>query len=103
MKDKVIAFLKTVWADIVDTYKRFKLVFIAVGGIILALEFQKIKTFILVYMGQKEIDSANKQDQILSSKESTANQQADALVKEANELPSKQAQVNEDWYKGTKK
>jgi hypothetical protein len=67
---------------------------LAIAALVIALEFQKLKEFLLVYMGQKQIDNAKKEDSTLATKETTENTQANALVQKAKDEP-----VDADWYK----
>lgn len=97
MLDKVKSFLSTIGTDLKDTWNRSKMVILAVGALILALEFRKLKEFLLVYAGKKEIDKDKKEDSQLKAKEDSANAQADALVKQAKEEPSKETPVGDDW------
>lgn len=66
MLSKLKAVLISVWADVCDTYKRVKVYLLALLAIVAIWEWRKIKEALLVRMGQKQIDSANKQDQKLS-------------------------------------
>lgn len=93
MLSKLKAVLVSVWADICDTYKRVKVYVIAILAVIAIWEWQKIKAVLLVKFGQKQIDSANKQDQKLATQEAQENQQADALVKKSGNEPAE-----DDWY-----
>ncbi len=99
MIEKLKAGLTVLKNDLGDTWNRCKIFILAVGALILALEFQKILTAFLVWMGQRELKNANKQDEALKTQENDLNTQADKLVKEAQELPSKDKPVSEDWYK----
>ncbi len=93
MLSKLKAVLATIWADIVDTYKRVKVYVLALLAIVAIGEWQKIKAALLVKFGQKQIDSANKQDQKLATQEAQENQQADALVKKSGN-----ESAEDDWY-----
>jgi|ERR1035437_1169885 hypothetical protein len=96
--------LKVLWATVKnqskDIWNRSKMFIIAIGAIILAIEFQKIKQALIVYAGKKEIEKDKAKDSVLASQENTANAQADALVQKAQEEPSKEQPVSDDWYKG---
>lgn len=94
MLSKLKAVLISVWADVCDTYKRVKVYLLALLAIVAIWEWRKIKEALLVRMGQKQIDSANKQDQKLSAQEAQENQQAEALVKKSGNEPAE-----DDWYK----
>lgn len=101
---KLKAILSSIWADIVDTYKRIKIYFLGILAILAVIEWQKIKEALLAYGAQKDVSKAKKQDQTLSQQESAENQQANTLVQQANKLPSQEQPVTDvDWYKKDKK
>ncbi len=102
MLDKLKALWTTVKAQLADIWNRSKIFLLAIVGLVLALEFQKLKEFFLAYMGQKEINKAETKDQNLASQENTTNVQADVLVKDAQELPKEEKPVDDDWYKKQK-
>jgi len=102
----MLAKLKAAWtiakSQLADIWNRSKVFVITVGALILALEFQKIKEALLVYAGKKEIQKDKKEDQALATQEKTENAQADAMVKEAQQLPGQEPPVQPDWYKDKK-
>jgi len=101
---KLKAIAATVWADVVDTYKRCKIILLAVGACIVYLEFNKIKEALLVSGEKKEMASDNKQDQALATKEKTENDAANVLVADANKLGQQSTTpVDPDWYEKDKK
>jgi hypothetical protein len=91
---KVKTVAATVWADFCDTWKRIKVFAIAVGAAILYFEWEKVKAALILYAGKKEIQSDQKQDQVLAQKEASDNQQADALVQKAQN----EKNPGDDWY-----
>lgn len=95
-------FFKAVYADLVDTYERLKIVIFAVLALIGYLEFDKIKDAVIVYSGKKEIQNDQKKSDALGIQETQENQQADALVKQAQDLPKQEQPVTDSWYKDTK-
>lgn len=101
MSAKIKAFLATVWADTVDTWKRVKLYVLGILAIVAVLGFQKIKDAFLAYSGKKEIENDQKKDQTLATQEKKANDSADQLVKEADALPSQEQPVKDGWEKNT--
>ncbi len=84
----------TVWNDIKDTYSRFKIVIYGILLAIVYLEWNRIKVALLMAGGKKELTSAKKEDAALTQIEKTDSQQADALVKKAQNEPSQP----DDWY-----
>jgi len=98
--------MKSIWgsikADSVDTYRRIKIVLIAIAAILLAIEYKKIKEAILIYMGNRLIKNTKKESYELQTQVNTLNNQANQMVKEAKELPSQEKPVDANWYKGEK-
>ena len=94
---KIKAFFVAVGSDFADTWKRIKVLVFAIAGLIVYLEFSRIKDAIIAYNGKKEIDSTQKQDDKTQVQEDANNKQADALVTQANALPSQEQPVTEDW------
>ena len=88
--------LKAIWAIIVaqvkDIWNRSKIFILAIAALIITLEFQKLKELIIVYLGNKELKNDKKEDATLAAKESSENQQADILVKKAQN-----ESADDDW------
>lgn len=82
----------TLWSD----HKVFLIIF---GVLIIIAKFSNIMIYILSYLSKKELDNAVKKDGQLKDEQNAANNAANALIKEADELPSKQTPVTPDWYK----
>lgn len=99
MLDKIKAAFVIIKADLADTWNRSKMYILAIAALIIALEFRKLKEFLLVYQGQQEIKKDNKEDKDLKAKEDSYNQQADALVKKAGEEKNSEKPVTDDWNK----
>lgn len=81
------------WSDTIDTYKRVKILLLAILGAVIYFEWAKLKALWLVKAGQSELKSDNKQDQALAQKENQDNQQADVLVTKAQNEPN----PGDDW------
>lgn len=99
MLDKIKSILLAVQSDLKDIWNRSKIAILAIIGVILAIEFNKLKEYITIYMGKKEIDNAKKEDETLAKQEKTANSEADVLVKQAEDLPKQEPEVDLDWNK----
>lgn len=99
MLSKFKALWATLTAQLADIWNKSKMYILAVVAIIAALEFRQLKEWFIAYSGQKEIDKDKKKDQTLATTEQTDSAQADALVKQAQDLPAQQQPVGEDWYK----
>jgi hypothetical protein len=98
MKAKLQALLSTIGSQLADIWNRSKMFLLAIAALVIALEWEKLKEFMLVYMGQKEIQKDQKTDQKLSAQESSENTQANTLVQQAQQLPSTEQPISEDWY-----
>lgn len=96
---KIKALCSIAGSQLVDIWNRSKMYLLAILGIVLALEFRQLKEFFLAYSGKKEVQKDQQKDQQLKTEENTAIAQADALVKQAQQEPSKEEPVNDDWYK----
>ena len=70
---------------------------IAFAAIFIVIEFQKIKAYFLTQAAKNEIKEDNKADVSLAKTETSENDQANALVQEANDLPASQPPVTDDW------
>lgn len=92
IQDKLKLDAKTLWNE-------HKLFFIICGALILLVKFRDIAIDLLVSGGKKELDNAKKEDQSLASDEAKAKAQADQLVQQAQEEPSKEGPIGDDWNK----
>lgn len=99
MKAKLASIWTSIKADAEDTWNRSKIFLLAIAALIIALEFQKLKEFLLMYMGKKEIANSEKEDQQLAAQEHMKNTQADILVKQAENLPSTEHPIKDGWEK----
>lgn len=90
---------KTFSAILKDMWSKYGILFILVGIGLLIAKFGNIATSLLAAASKKDVENAQKTDAQLKSQEDAANQQADALVKKADELPAQQGTVTDDWYK----
>jgi hypothetical protein len=99
MKAKLQVLLSTIGSQLADIWNRSKMFLLAIGAVLIALEWQKIKEALLVYAGQREIKKDKVEDANLAKQESAANTQADALVKDAESLPTQEKPVDDDWNK----
>lgn len=99
MKNKLLVIWETIKAQLADIWNRSKIFLLAILAIILAVEWNRIKIFVLNYLGQREIKSDEKKDSVLAAKESEDNAKADALIADAQKLPSQQTTISDDWNK----
>lgn len=91
---KIKIFFNSLGGQLLDIWNRSKIFLIAIGALLLALEFKKIKEALLLYAGKKEIQTDEKQDQVLADKEHKDSGDADKLVQK-----SKEESADDDWYK----
>jgi cell division protein FtsL len=99
MVDKLKLFYNGLISQLKDIWNRSKVFIIAIGAAVIYLEWNRIKEAFQVYMGQKELNSTNKKDQSLETQENNANAQANSLIQAAQNLPSKEKPVTDDWNK----
>src|SRR5271165_2767383 len=97
------AILQAFWAkvnqDIKTIWAQDKVFLIAFGALILTIKFRDIIIDLLVSSAKRIFTKAQSQNSQLQQQENTANAQADQLVKEAQQLPSTEKPISEDWYK----
>lgn len=102
--------LKQFFADLEERAKQdWKLIWnsskgyiIAFGALIAVIKFREIIISLLVSGAKKIDENAKKQDAVLVAQENKANDEANALVKQAQEEPSKEKPVTDDWNKDAK-
>lgn len=93
---------KTIFATVKDLWGKYSLFFTTVGLLLLAAKFSNVLMDLLNSASKKDLQNAQKTDIVLKAKEETANQQADALVKQAEDLPKQEGTVQDDWFKKDK-
>ena len=84
--------IKALWA-------KYGILFILVGIGLIALKFGSVAMDVLGGSSKKDLQEAQKTDAELKAKEDATNKQADALVKDAADLPKTEGQVDDDWDK----
>lgn len=92
LKEKFEMSLSDLWSN----HKIFLIIF---GILIVTWKFRSILIDLLISDSKKTMDDAKKKDGDLASQENKAKSDADALVKKAQEEPSKQKSVDDDWYR----
>ena len=91
--EKITGSVKYLW----ENDKIFLIVF---GVIILIAKFSSVIIEFLAFQSKQAVDDAVKQDEKLKAQEDAHKALANALVKQANELPSQQKPVtDENWDK----
>lgn len=89
----------TLKAAVKDLWSKYSIFFIVVGALILIAKFGDLAMDFLGWKSKKELDQAIKTDDKLKAEENAANQQANDLIKKANELPKTEGKVDENWDK----
>jgi phosphate uptake regulator len=86
------SFFKGIW----DSSKG---VIIAIVSIFLVVKYKELLMQYLVASSKKTVDKAEAKSDQLQQQETQANNAADALVKQASELPALEQPVSADWNK----
>lgn len=84
------------WKIIWDSGKGF---FFAAGILILIVKFRDIIIDILLNSAKRLFSNATKKDAVLDNQETKDNNAANALVDQANKLPSNETPTSDDWNK----
>jgi hypothetical protein len=75
-------------------------IFLFIFGVLVVIaKGSSIMISLLAAKSKIEVASATKVSDILKAQEAADNAAADALVKQANDLPSQQKPVADDWFK----
>ena len=80
-----------------DLWGKYGIFFVLIGILLLVAKFNDVIMDLLGWSSKKDLQKAEKTDVQLKAQEDAANQQADALVKKANDLPSQEGKVDENW------
>jgi hypothetical protein len=86
-------------ATVKDLWAKYSIFFIIVGILLLVAKFGDIAMNVLAWKSKKDVEEATKTDTRLRAEENTANQQANDLVKQAQDLPKTEGKVDENWNK----
>lgn len=98
--DQFLLKLKTPIAKLWENNKIFLICF---GLLILVIKFQDVIFDFLVKSSKKLVEDSAKKDQELKQEQDQANNQANQLVQEAQDLGNNRPAVDENWYKNEKK
>lgn len=101
--DQVTGFFEGIKSSVRDLWAKYSIFFIVVGIMLLFAKFGSSLMDLIAYFSKKTLEDAQKKDGQLKTQEDAANQAANQLRKEANELPKTETPVDEDWYKNGKK
>lgn len=99
IKDALSAFNARLKADLSFMWQEDR-VFLFIFAIIIAIaKGSSLLISFWTMRSKQEVNAATKQNAVLQAQETAANDQANALIKQANELPAQQMPVNENWDK----
>jgi hypothetical protein len=82
-----------------DLWGKYGVLFLLVGLFLLVAKFSDVIMDILGWSSKKDLQKAQATDTTLKAEADAANQQANDLVKKANELPNQEGTVDADWDK----
>lgn len=103
MSDPTDANVKTFWqkvtGDVTYLWENDKIFLVVFGVLILVAKGSSLIIDLLAYRSKQEVDSATKQDAVLKAQEDAHKAAANALVKQADALPSQEKPVDENWDK----
>lgn len=85
--------------DAKDLWNNHKIFFIVFGLLVLIYKFRDILIDLLIAGGKREMESAKDKDGQLAGQENQAKTEADKLVEQAKQEPSKETPVDDNWYK----
>jgi hypothetical protein len=82
-----------------DLWAKYGILFVLIGLGLAILKFNDAIMDVLGWSSKKDLQSTMKTDAQLKAQEDATNNQADVLVKDAEELPGKEGAVDDDWDK----
>lgn len=95
--------LKAIWAKVKEQvagiWDKDKGIFFLVALVALIVKFRDLIIDILVNSAKRVKENADKKDEKLAAEEIDLKKQADQAVQDAQNEPSKQQPVDDDWYK----
>lgn len=101
MIEKLKAFWSKIESDAAELWAKDKVFFIAFIGLIAVAKFRDVLIQLIVGSAKRLVDDTQKKSDALSGEETKANDQANALVKDAEQkaADAQATTVDEDWYK----
>ena len=97
--EQAVGFFGNLKGQIKDLWSKYGLLFIIVGVALLVMKSSNFIMDLIASISKKDVQKAEKQDAKLKNEEDSAKTQADALVKQAEDLPSQEKPVDENWNK----
>jgi hypothetical protein len=99
-------FFKGLWARAQADFKYLwdndRIFLVIFGVLVVVAKGASLMISFLAAKSKAEVAVATAESNILQAQETAANQQADALVKQANDLPATQTPVDANWDKKDK-
>ena len=89
--------METIKSALKSLWNNMKVVVLAIGAILVAINLNKLRSMITLFMGKKELENADKKDVVLKTEQAELNDTANQLVSDAQSLPGKQESVGLDW------
>ena len=80
-------------------WREYRAFFIVFGILILIVKFREVIISLLLDNAKQTINTAEKKDEQLKTQENQANDAANALRKQADDLSNNQPVVDENWNK----
>ena len=102
LKDSLTLFGTRLRADLKLMWENDRIFLFIFGVFILIAKGSSIMISLLAAKSKAEVAATTVASNVLQAQETADNNQADALVKQANDLPSQQKPVGDDWYKAKK-
>lgn len=103
MGDKIKAVLQAFWlklnTNLGELWQSSKWFVILFGIVILIIKFHTVLIDILISNANRIFSSATKTSDASQARENQDNQQANALIQDANSLPGQQKPIDENWNK----
>lgn len=96
-------FFKSLWArlntDLQYLWTNDKIFLVVFGVFIVLAKGSSLLIDLLANLSKSEVNAANKQDATLRAEETKNNNEANALIDQANALPGQEKPVDENWDK----
>lgn len=97
--EQIKGFGASMVSSVKELWGKYSIFFIIVGALLLIAKFGDLIISFLTWLSKRQVENAQKQDAALKQQEDAANKQANDLIKKADELPSQQGPVDENWNK----
>jgi hypothetical protein len=99
VKSALSLFWARLQADLKFMWANDRIFLFIFGVLVLIAKGSSLMISLLAAKSKAEVTAATAASNILQAQENADNAQADALVKQSNDLPSQEKPVADDWYK----